>query len=313
MAERELKYCLKNQIIPIASTDVEYPDLLREANDYPHVIYLSGEVEALRGRHISIVGTRKMSIYGERVCSTIVEEMSQRVSDLVVVSGLAFGIDATAHRAALHCGVPTIAVLPTALPTVTPAQHIALARDIVESGGALITELSSQTKNNGRLYISRNRIIAAMSGATLLVESPESGGSMVTAKMAADYNRIVGAVPGRIYDPMSRGCNTLIRNRAASAILSGEDLIRELMWDCDPEVGVKSQNTVTPKLELSPDEAGLLRCFREEEPLHISTLMELSGMKSGDLAALLMGLELVGAVRMLPGSRYERLIPLDRV
>ncbi|MFI3320093.1 MAG: DNA-processing protein DprA [Rikenellaceae bacterium] len=313
LAEGELKYCAKNRVVPIASTDAEFPELLREIGDYPSVIYVSGNIDILSGRSVSMVGTRKMSPYGERACNSIVEEMSSRVPNLVITSGLAFGVDGAAHRAALSFDVPTIAVLPTTLPSITPTHHASLARDIVDSGGALISELNSQTKNNGKLYIARNRIIAAMSGATILVESPESGGSMVTAKMAADYNRVVGAVPGRITDPMSRGCNMLIRNKVAMAVTRGEDIIRELMWDCDSDVGERAKPQQTAKLELTRDEAGLLRCFREEEPLHVSQLVEVSGMQMGELAALLMGLELSGVVRMLPGNRYERLVSLDRI
>ncbi|MFI3302626.1 MAG: DNA-processing protein DprA [Rikenellaceae bacterium] len=309
-AQAELEFCARNKITPIASTDKEYPLLLRETNDYPHVLYVKGNVEILNNRAVSIVGTRKISPYGHRACDVIIKEIAECVPNAVIVSGLAFGVDSAAHRAALQHRVPTIAVLPSAMTSITPAQHTALAREIVDNGGALITELHSKIKHGGRFYISRNRIIAGYSGATIIVESPKSGGAMVTAKTAHSYNRIVGAVPGRITDAMSVGCNRLIANKVAVAILSGADIIKELMWDL--EDGVKSHAS-TPTLQFTAEEAGLLRCFRNDEPLHIDNLMTLSGMTISELSATMMCLELSEAVRLLPGNRYERLIPLDLI
>ncbi len=309
-AKAEWEFCQRNNIIPVASTDAEYPKLLRETNDYPHVLYVKGNINILNNRAVSIVGTRKITPYGHRACDVIIKEIAECVPDAVIVSGLAFGVDSAAHRAALQYRVPTIAVLPSAMTSITPAQHTSLAREIVDSGGALITELHSKIKHNGRFYISRNRIIAGYSGATILVESPESGGAMVTAKTAHGYDRIVGAVPGRITDFMSVGCNKLIANKVATAILSGADIIKELMWDL--EDGVKSHATTSP-VRFTADEAGLLNCFRNDEPLHIDKLMELSGFNISELSAIMMGLELSEAVRLLPGNKYERLIPLNMI
>ncbi len=306
----EMQFCERNNITPLASTDDDYPKLLREVNDYPHVLYVKGNTKILNNRAVSIVGTRKISPYGHRACDVIVKEIAECVPNAVIVSGLAFGVDSAAHRAALHYQIPTIAILPSALTSITPAQHTRLAREIVESGGAIITELHSGIKHNGRFYISRNRIIAGYSGATIIIESPESGGSMFTAKTAHGYNRIVGAVPGRITDFMSTGCNKLIANRVATAILSGADVIRELMWDLESDV--KPRASVTP-LQLTSTEAMLLKCFRDDEPIHIDTLANLSELAIGELSALMLGLELSDAVRLLPGSRYERLIPLDLI
>ncbi|MFR9603626.1 MAG: DNA-protecting protein DprA [Rikenellaceae bacterium] len=309
-AKSEMAYCDKNGIIPVASTDKEYPQLLRETNDYPHVLYVKGNINILNNRAVSIVGTRKITPYGHRACDVIVKEIAECVPNSVLVSGLAFGVDSAVHRAALHYKVATIAVLPSPLNSITPAQHTSLANEIIESGGALVTELHSQISHNGRFYISRNRIIAGYSGATIIVESPESGGAMVTAKTAHGYNRIVGAVPGRITDFMSTGCNKLIANRVATAILSGADIIRELMWDLDEDV--KPQASVAP-LQLTPQEATMLKYFVNDEPLHINTLASVSGLPIGELSAMMIGLELSDAVKLLPGCRYERLIPLDLI
>ncbi len=309
-AKAELLFCQREGITPVASTDEEYPQLMREMNDFPHVIYVKGNVEILNNRAISIVGTRKITPYGHRACDVIVKEIAECVPNVVIVSGLAFGVDSAAHRAALHYKIPTIAILPSALTSITPAQHTRLANEIVEAGGAIITELHSQIKHNGRFYISRNRIIAGYSGATIVVESPESGGSMVTAKTAHGYNRVVGAVPGRITDFMSTGCNKLIANRVATAILSGADIIRELMWDLENDV--KAHASTAP-LQITAEEAKLLKCFANDEPIHIDTLSNISGLAIGELSAMMVGLELADAVRLLPGCKYERLIPLDLI
>lgn len=304
-AERELEYCSRSGITPIASTDDLYPPLLREANDYPHVLYVMGDPQTLSRRCVSVVGTRRCTTYGERVSMGLVEGLANNLSDLTIVSGLAFGIDAIAHRAALNHDVPTVAVLANALPNVSPVTNQKLANDIIEHGGALVSELSSQTKQNGRYFIARNRIIAALSGVTVVVESPLSGGSLVTAKFADGYNRTVMAVPGRVTDQMSSGCNHLIRNRVAVSYLSPEELMRSMMWDSDaPSDRVESKEM---ELDLSADQKGLMGCFRNSESLSIDQLVDLTGLSAGELAAMMMELELIGAVRMLPGNRFEPL------
>ncbi|MCM1301671.1 MAG: DNA-processing protein DprA [Alistipes senegalensis] len=301
-AEKELKYCRKHDITAIASTDPAYPPLLREIPDYPHVIYVKGDPQTLSARCLSIVGTREATPYGQSMCNKLVEQLSRRVPRLVVVSGLAFGVDAAAHRAALAAGVPTVAVLPCSLPGVVPTQHTALARDILDHGGALLTELHGQTRHNGTAYTARNRIIAALSAGTLVVESPDSGGSLLTAHFADGYDRTVMALPGRATDRASSGTNRLIRNRKAQLVLSAEDIIVETGWDLEPEPATLRPATDTPTL--TRDEEGLLGCFRTSDPLSVETLRELTGLDPGELAALLLGLELTGLLKQLPGNRY---------
>lgn len=304
-AEKELKYCRKHGITPIASTDPEYPPLLREIPDYPHVIYVQGNPQRLSERCLSVVGTRAVTPYGQVVCSRLIERLAERVPRLTIVSGLAFGIDAAAHRAALWAEVPTVAVLPCSLPNIVPAHHTAIARDMLDHGGALVTELNSQTRQYGTAYIARNRIIAALSAGCVIVESPDSGGSLVTARLADEYHRSVMAVPGRVTDRSSAGTNFLIRSRKAQAVLSAEDIIVELGWDLEPEPAVlRPQSEPQP---LTPDETRLLACFTTSDPFSIEALRELSGFEPGELAALLLGLELAGALRQLPGNRYMKL------
>ena len=248
-----------------------------------------------------------MTPYGERACAELIAGLTARVPDLCIVSGLAFGIDSAAHRAALLNNVPTIAVVANPLPAVTPTQHTALAEDIIAHGGAIVSELPSTTPKKGCYYISRNRIIAALGCGTVVVESHAGGGALTTAQFADDYNRSVMAVPGRMFDSAAAGTNHLIRTRRAQLVASAEDIINELMWDLSlPEQPTTPK--IDPTLDLTPDEKGLLCCFRTPDPVSMGELMELSGMQSGELSALLMSLELAGAVRLLPGNMYEKLV-----
>lgn len=303
-AEREMAYCRRHGITPLAATDEAYPPLLREIPDRPHVLYVMGDAGALSARCLSIVGTRDATPYGQTMCNRLVEGLAERVPGLCIVSGLAFGIDTAAHRAALAAGVPTVAVLANALPCVTPAQHAGVARDILAHGGALVTELHSQSKQNGNFYLARNRIIAGLSAGCIVVESPGNGGSLVTAHQADGYNRTVMAVPGRATDRTSDGTNHLIRNRLAQLVLSAGDVIDALMWDLGTDPATLRAEVPTP--ELTKDEAGLLACFRTSDPLSVEELAALTGLGAGELATLLIGLELSGAVRQLPGNRYMK-------
>lgn len=303
-AEREMQYCERHKIIPLSADCNSYPRLLRETNDFPVVIYVMGDVAALHRRAVAFVGTRKATPYGQRMCNTLVRELGEIVPDAAVVSGLAFGIDSEIHRAALMENMATVAVLASTLPSVTPASHRALAADIISRGGALVSELNSQTKQNGNFYIPRNRLIAGIAAGTVVVETPESGGSLSTAAFADGYNRSVMAVPGRATDANSRGCNLLIRNRKAQAVMSGRDIASELMWELEVE------SLSAPKREVLPltDQEQYLISFFDHEPVAIDVLQQRSGLKPGELSLLLMNLELSGVVRQLPGKQYEKLI-----
>lgn len=309
-AERELVYCRRNGIEAIASTDPAYPALLRETPDYPHVLYIQGAVEALSARCLSMVGTRGATPYGELMCNRLVEGLASRVSGLCIVSGLAFGIDGACHRAALAHGALTVAVLANPLPQVVPAQHSALARDLLDRGGALVSEMHSQSKQNGTGYLPRNRIIAGLSAGCVVVESPHNGGSLVTALVADGYNRTVMAVPGRVTDRNSAGTNHLIRTHKAQAVLSAEDIVSEMMWDTAGAAPVRHGGDA-PDARLTPAERDLLARFTTADPFSVEALGEETGLNPGELATLLVGLELAGAVRQLPGNRYMRLIDLN--
>lgn len=290
-AEREVKHCRKHGIEIIASTDAQYPALLRETADYPHVLYVLGSPEALGKTTLTMVGTRRMTPYGQQMADRLIGELADRVADTVIVSGLAFGIDTACHRAALAFGMPTVGIIASALPGITPAQHTAVARDMIEHGGAVVSELHSQTRQNGNFYHSRNRLLAGISGGTVVVESPVEGGSMDTARLADGYNRTLMAVPGRATDFASAGANLLIRTQRAQMVCTGEDIVREMMWDQNRPGDLIDRPTAAPAA-LTRDEEGLLGCFRTDDPISAEELCELSGLGFGELSALLLGLEM---------------------
>ncbi len=304
-AAKEIEYCRRNSITPIASTDPLYPPLMRLASDYPHVIYVIGNHEALSQRSVSIIGTRRISSYGDRTCNNIVRDLTSDIPNLTITSGLAFGVDSCAHRAAIQYGAATVAVLASALPTITPTQHVSLAKDILDRGGAIVSECHSQTRYCNGLYVARNRIIAALSSATIVVESPLKGGSIITANIASGYNRAVYAVPGRVSDINSAGCNAMISKNQAMIYAGARHLIRELMWDC--EAATDRAVTMPLTTDLTVEQEAIVRCFKGDEALSIEELCERSGCGVSELSTILTELELEAVVRMLPGSRYELL------
>lgn len=303
-AEQEIAHCGRHGIRAVTSTDPEYPALLREIPDYPHVLYVQGDVRTLGARCLAVVGTREATTYGIDMCNRLVEGLARRVPGLCIVSGLAFGIDVAAHRAALDTGIPTVAVLANPLPGVTPAQHARVAHDILDHGGALATELTSQARQKGTFYVARNRIIAGLGAGCLVVESPDSGGSLLTAHCADSYHRSVMAVPGRATDRASQGTNHLIRNRKAQLVLTADDILDELMWDFGANPATLAPEAPTP--ELTPEERTLLGCFPAADPVSAEQLTAAAGFDPGMTATLLVGLELAGAVRQLPGNRYVK-------
>ena len=308
LAERELEYCRRHDIAVVDVDDDAYPAPLREVVDRPQVLFVRGNVEALKMRMLSMVGTREMSPSGQYIVDKIVGELSAKVADLCIVSGLAYGVDAACHRAAIAHNATTIAVVANALPDVKPAPHRALAEDIIRHGGAIVTELHSQSKQNGRLFLARNRIIAAMSMGTLVVESPSEGGSLETADMADGYHRTVMALPGRVTDSASFGTNSLIRTGKARLILTADDIISDMDWD----VGSGCvEASVVPSAEalyasLDPAQRRCVEALGEAEVMDMSQLMHATGLSIGELMMALLGLEMQGLVRSLPGQRYER-------
>lgn len=305
-AEKELKYCRRSGIGIMASTDADYPEAMRDASDYPHVLYIIGNREALRGPMLTMVGTRRISQYGVTMCDRLVSGLAERLPSLVIVSGLAFGVDVNCHRAAVRHGLSTVGVVANALPDITPAHHKAFARDMIERGGAVVSELHSQTKQNGRLYIERNRIMAAMSRGTVVVEAPVRSGSLSTVSFADGYQHTVMAVPGRVGDKNSEGCNALIANRRAQLVTAADDIVREMMWDVH-EPACRPACKMAERPEAEGDAANVLECFGGAASLSEEELSAASGFDTGRLAVALLELELLGAVRRAPGNMYVKI------
>ena len=302
-AEREMRYCESQGIKITSFNDYDYPMLLREAADRPHIIYSMGNLEALQSKHIlSVVGTRRISSYGESVCAKVIPELAEMFPDLVVVSGLAFGVDAAAHRAALAAGVRTVGVVANRLPEITPAQHRNLAKDMLDNGGVIVTELHSQTKQNGAYYIPRNRIIAGVAEGLLVVESPSNGGSLSTAKAADAYSRTIMALPGRITDSRSEGTNHLIKTNVAQLVTSARDVADALGWEIEgamPEKMCFSPHQVTPK-----ERAVYNVVADNSDGLSLDKIADKTTLSVAEVSAILLNMELSGMVRQLPGKVY---------
>ena len=306
----QIAYCKRNNIEILAATDANYPALLRETPDRPHVLFVQGNIEALSANTLAMVGTREMTPSGATVCNRLVEGLSQSVDNLCIVSGLAYGVDAASHRAALSHGVNTVAVLASVLPNITPAPHRALANDIIANGGAIVSELHTNIRQNGTYFVARNRIVAGLSYGTLVVESPASGGSLITAECALDYGRTVMAVPGRAFDKNSFGSNLLIKQNKAAMVCSGGDIVYELGWDVThtEEATLSPTAAPTETINFEGDERVLLEAMGVNEVVEYEVLVGRTGFAPQRIVSLLTGLELCDAVRILPGRKCERII-----
>ncbi len=305
-AEQELAFCIKHHIRAIPSTDHEYPDLLRECPDYPHLLYVMGKTDLVQTKMISIVGTRNITSYGLKMCDALIREMAALIPDLVIVSGLAYGIDVACHRAALKYGLRTIGVVAHPLNRIYPPQHTDVAREMVRLGGAVLSEFHTGCHTDKSAFVQRNRIIAGLSMGTLIVESAAKGGSLITAQMASGYHRDVMAVPGRIGDRYSEGTNQLIRTNVATMVCSANDIIETMGWETEqqPESCIDPPTLSYP---ISGTEQAILKYLNQEHPVSIELLSEQSGIPLNELPALLLTLEVAGFVRTLPGRMYQKL------
>ena len=280
--------------------DEGYPHRLLEAPDAPALFYSLGKCD-LEGKHIiSVVGTRHATQYGIRFCDTLIGELAQRLPDLVVVSGLAYGIDIAAHRAALKHGLSTVAVLPRGLNRIYPAMHRSDAVAIVKHGGMLVTDYTSQDVVQKSNFLARNRIVAALSDCTVVVESAGSGGALVTASLAMSYNRDVMAVPGRCGDEFSTGCNKLIATNKAALITGADDLLATMRWEAvNPE---PQQLNLFP--DLTKEEQAVVDVIRDQGEIHLNTLAEVLHLPVYKLMSTLVELDCKKVITTLPGCRY---------
>lgn len=297
--EKDFEFAENEGIEIISFQDRNYPNRLTHCADGPVVLFKKGPADLSAKRMVSIVGTRKITEYGMKVTRELVESMLPY--NITVVSGLAYGVDIQAHKACLELGLPTIAVLAHGLDIVYPNSHTRHANEMAEKG-ALLTEFGVGTVPDRENFPKRNRIVAGMTDATIVVESGLSGGSMITANLAAGYFRDVFAIPGRVHDSKSDGCNRLIKSNKAALLESAKDLEYIMGW-------TKAENAkpIQTKIfiDLKPEEEKLIECLREKGKTQIDELSLSTELPMSMVMVHLLTLELNGLVRSLPGKIYE--------
>ena len=303
-ASDDYKNLIRHKVKPISILDPSYPYRLREIPDAPIVIYVLGDENVLSSEHIaSLVGTRKPTPYGIDFCGKLIGELASYFPDLVVVSGLAYGIDATAHKAAISSSRPTAAVLAHGLDMIYPATHRELARKILNTGGTLLSEYPFGEKPYRQRFLERNRIVAAVSDVTVVVESAIKGGAMSTAHTAFSYSREVMALPGKISDPLSEGCNLLIRKEKARLITCGADLIEATGWQPENFKIDCRQRNLFPELE--GEGKIIYDTLRfNAEPMQLDTIFHICQIPMPKLLAVLGEMEFDGIITKYPGNRY---------
>ena len=297
-AEEELNFLESHGIQALFYLDEGYPSRLRNCADSPAMLYYKGSANLNAGRIVAIVGTRKPSVHGIHTCEELVEGL--KPYGALIVSGLAYGIDITAHRKCLSIDIPTVGVLGHGLQRIYPPQHQGVARAIAQAGG-LLSEYPSYTLPDREHFPMRNRIIAGLCDALIVVETKKKGGSMISAYMANDYNKDVFAVPGRVKDSSSEGCNHLIKSHKAALIESAADIGYVMRWDePGPQKAIQKQLFV----ELTEDEKIVVDLLNQYEAVGIDQLTGTMQVANSEMASLLLELEFKGVIRVLPGKRY---------
>lgn len=299
-ASQEVEWCSKKGIRLIFYGEMDYPALLAQVPDAPFMLYYKGEADLNNPRSISMVGTRLASVYGKEACSMVVENVAEYQP--LIVSGLAYGIDIASHKAALENGLPTVAVLPNGLDQVYPARHRDVAVQMLRSGGGLLTEFPRGTPPQKLNFVKRNRIIAAISQALVVVESRVKGGSMITAEYASTYNKDIFAVPGRISDPNSFGCNYLIAKHVASIYSSAFTIPSELGWSSayGLEPGLQPQ-LFSYDVE---NKEKILLTLKFDKATGIEEICGKTGLEWGLASTLLLELELEGRIKVTGNTDY---------
>lgn len=300
IADKELEFIEKFDIKITTYFDEDYPYRLKQSEDCPLLYFSKGQVIPDDRKYLSIVGTRNATLRGIEFCETLVHDLKERGHDVAIVSGLAFGIDIAAHKAAVKENLPTIGVLAHGLEQIYPAKHRDTATQMLEKG-AVISEFFSSMFPDKNNFIRRNRIIAGLSDATIVVESDIKGGSLVTADIANSYSRDVFAVPGRLGDKYSLGTNNLIKTNRASLLESVKDIEYLLGWD-NKEVPKQKQLFV----QLTDEEEKLMQVFEDNEEINIDAICRLSGYTMAKVSAMLLNLEFSGVVKCLPGKIFVR-------
>lgn len=300
-ARAEQKFISKKNIQCLYYTDSDYPQLLRECSDAPVMLYVIGNSNMNFLRPIAIVGTRHSTIYGQDSCTNFINEISEQISDIAIISGLAYGTDICAHRAALVAKTPTVAVLANPLDRIYPAEHRNDAVRIIREGGAIISETPTCGSVSRFSFLQRNRIIAGLSKVTIVIESDITGGSMSTARLAQEYNREVFALPGRNSDKYSRGCNFLIASERARLLHSIKSFAKDMRWPLRPLTGTQQELP----LVLDDDESKIIKIIEQCPIINVNDLLRQAEMSYPALMELTLRMEMKNLIRMLPGNSYS--------
>ncbi len=302
-AEEELAFVTKNNLQLLFFTSPDYPERLTHCVDAPILLYVKGNSNLNYKKVVSIVGTRNATPQGYEACNQFVKELSSKFSDIIVVSGLAYGIDICAHRAALENGVPTAAVLAHGLDRIYPALHRKTAIDMLDAG-ALVTEFPSRTEPERFNFVRRNRIVAGLADALVVIESSSKGGSLITAEIANSYYREVFALPGRVTDAASVGCNRLIASDRAILMQDIKGFIDHMGWDDSVKPQPKQKELF---LQLTETEERVFNSLNNVESMHVNMLAIELDVPVSELFFTLFELEMKNVVKPLPGGMYKLL------
>lgn len=301
-ARREAEFLTRSNIGVLYQTEAHFPARLKECEDAPVLLYTLGSLDLNANFVLGIVGTRHATPYGIGFVQQLIRDLCDSLPQKpIIVSGLAYGIDIAAHREALKCGCPTVAVLAHGLNMIYPAQHRREAAAIVESGGLLVTEYPSDSRVHKGSFRARNRIVAGLCDGILVAESASKGGALLTARLAQNYSREVMALPGRISDTYSQGCNKLIAENVASLITSSTEVAAILGWPVKAAEGTQLELTV----EYSPDEQTVVDYLTERGEARINELAINCAMSVNRMMSLLIDMEFKHIVACYPGSRYR--------
>ena len=307
-AEVELEYDLKYGIQPICMNDERYPQRLKECDDAPLMLFYKGNANLNQQRVINIVGTRHCTPYGEDCIRRFITDLKQLSPQVLIVSGLAYGVDIVAHRQALANGYETVGVLAHGLDDLYPSRHRETALRMIEQGG-LLTEFLTQTNADKINFVRRNRIVSGMSDACILIESAAHGGGLITCDISQAYGRDVFAFPGRVGDAYSEGCNNLIRSNGAGLITSAADFIKDMGWQDDATLMRAKQQGIERSLfpELSPEEQLIVNALAKTNDLQINLISVKTNIDISRLTSLLFTLEMKGVIKTFAGGMYHLL------